>query len=95
MSLDNADRVSFEQVEDRDHPSAIAVAATRLGLIWVLLLIVGFYGGALGWRAGAFLMLTAVCGNIAGHLLIGITEYRRIMRRPWPKVPPLDDHDEW
>jgi hypothetical protein len=40
-------------------------------------------------------MLAAVCGTIAGHLLIGVSEYRRIMRRPWPKVPPLDDEDDW
>jgi hypothetical protein len=82
-------------VEDRDHPSAIAVVATRPSLIWVLLLIVGFYGGALGWRGGVFLMLAGVCGNISGHLLVGVTEYRRIMRRPWPKVPPLEDDDDW
>ena len=58
------------------------------------MLIVGFYGGVLGWRVGAFVMLTAVCGNIAGHLLTGVTEYRRIMRRPWPKVAPLEDEDD-
>jgi hypothetical protein len=82
-------------VEVRDHPSVIAVAATRLSLVWVLLLIVGAYGAVLGWRGGAFVMLAAVCGNVGGHLLIGITEYRRIMRRSWPKALPLDDEDEW
>jgi hypothetical protein len=71
------------------------VVAARLGLIWLLLMIVGFYGGALGWRGGAFLMLAGVCGNVGGHLLMGITKYRRIMRRPWPKVRPLADDEEW
>jgi hypothetical protein len=89
------DHVSFPPVEDHDRPSAIAVVATRLSLVWLLLLVVGFYCGALGWRGGAFLMLTGVCGNLVGHLLIGVTEYRRIMRRPWPEVPPIDDEDEW
>jgi hypothetical protein len=40
-------------------------------------------------------MLAGVCGNVAGHLLMGITEYRRVMRRSWPKVLPLEDDDEW
>ena len=70
------------------------MAATRLGLVWVILLIVGAYSAVLGWRGGAFVMLGAVCGNVAGHLLIGVTEYRRIMSRPWPEVPPLDDGDD-
>jgi hypothetical protein len=86
---------SFQQVEDRDRPSAIVVVVARLGLVWLVLLVVGFYGGALGWRGGAFVMLAGVCGNVAGHLLMGITEYRRIMGRPWPKVRPLEDDDEW
>ena len=86
---------SSQQVEDRDRPSAIVVVVARLGLVWLVLLVVGFYGGALGWRGGAFVMLAGVCGNVAGHLLMGITEYRRIMGRPWPKVRSLEDDDEW
>jgi hypothetical protein len=82
-------------VGDLDRPSGILVVVARLGLIWLLLLAVGFYGGALGWRGGAFLMLAGVCGNVAGHVLMGITEYRRIMRRPWPHVRLLEDEDEW
>jgi hypothetical protein len=82
-------------VADLDRPSAIAVVATRLGLVWLVLLVGGGYAAVLGWRRGAFLMLAAVCGTIAGHLVIGVSEYRRIMRRPWPKVPLLDDEDDW
>ena len=82
-------------VEDRDRPGRIAVVVTRLSLVWLFLLVVGAYGGALGWRGGAFVMLAAVCGRVSGHLLVGVTEYRRIMRRQWPKVPPLDDDDDW
>jgi membrane associated rhomboid family serine protease len=78
-----------------DRPNRIALGAARLGPVWLILLIGGFYGGALGWRGGAVLMLAAVCGMISGHLLMGVTEYRRTMRRPWPKVPPLDDDDDW
>ena len=82
-------------VENRDRPGRIALVVSRLSLVWLLLLVVGAYGGLLGWRGGAFVMLAAVCGRVAGHLLVGVTEYRRIMRRPWPKVAPLDDEDEW
>jgi hypothetical protein len=33
---------------------------------------------------------------IGGHLLMGVSEYRRVMRRPWPNVSPLeDDDDDW
>ena len=78
-----------------DDLGPVAVFATRLGFVWLVLLIAGFYGGLLGWRAGGFLMLAAVCGMIGGHLLTGASVYRRVMRRPWPNVPPLDDDDDW
>jgi hypothetical protein len=47
-------------------------------------------------RAGVFLMLAGFVGYIGMHLLLGIGSYRATMRRPWPKVPPIeDDDDEW
>jgi hypothetical protein len=83
-------------MENRGPPSRLAAGALQLDALWTLLLIVGAYGAALGWRPGAYLLLTAVFGLLAGHLLAGLIEYRRIMRRPWPQVPPLtDDDDDW
>jgi hypothetical protein len=70
------------------------VAVIRLSPLWTILLVAGAYAGALGWRPGAFLMLAAVCATIAGHLLVGVTEYRRVMRRPWPEVSPLEDDED-
>jgi hypothetical protein len=32
---------------------------------------------------------------LSGHLVVGLVEYRRTMRRPWPQVPPLADDDDW
>ena len=30
------------------------------------------------------------------HLAVGIVDYRQAMRRPWPKVSPVEDEDdEW
>ena len=77
-----------------DRPSPLAVLALRLGVVWLSLLMVGFYGGLLGWRGGAFLMLAGACGSFAGHMVVGVTEYRRVMSRAWPKVAPLVD-DDW
>jgi hypothetical protein len=58
-----------------------------------------FAGPALlvfGHRLGVFVMLAGFVGYIGMHLLLGIGSYRETMRRPWPKVPPIeDDEDEW
>ena len=69
-------------------------AVARISPVWTVLLVAGCYGGLLGWRGGAFLMLSAVIGSICGHLVIGVAAYRSVMARPWPNVAPLDD-DEW
>jgi len=82
-------------MDNRGQPGRITVVVSRLNPILMLLLVAGAYGGALGSRVGAFAMLAAVCCRVGGHLLVGLTEYRRTMRRPWPKVPPLDDDDDW
>ena len=82
-------------MKDQERPSAFAVVAAWLSPLWQLVLIVGGYCAAFGWRPGAYLLLTALLGLIGGHLVMGITEYRRIMRRPWPQVAPLDDDDDW
>jgi hypothetical protein len=79
----------------QDQPPRLAVVAARLSLLWTFLLVAGAWSGALGWRPGAFIMLAAVCCILTGHLLVGVIAYRRTMRRPWPKVPPLEDDDDW
>jgi hypothetical protein len=81
-------------VKDRERPNAPAIVAAYLGPFWTLVMIVGVYAAALGWRPAAYLLLTALLGLVAGHLVMGITEYRRVMKRPWPDVAPLDD-DDW
>jgi hypothetical protein len=67
----------------------------RIAPVWLVLLVVGGYSAVFGWRPGGFLMLAGVCGMIGGHLVVGVVEYRRTMRRPWPAVSPLDDEDDW
>jgi hypothetical protein len=39
----------------------------------------------------ALLVVAAIV--VLASLASGIARYRRVMRRPWPKVPPADDED--
>jgi cytochrome c oxidase assembly factor CtaG len=55
----------------------------------------GIYAAALGWRPGAFIALAGVCLTIGWHLAAGIVSYRRTMSRPWPRVTPIEDDDDW
>jgi RsiW-degrading membrane proteinase PrsW (M82 family) len=78
-----------------DRPNKLALVAAYLLPVWLIVMVVGLYAAAFGWRPGAYLMITALLGDIVSHTLMGVTEYRRVMRRPWPKVPPIDADDEW
>ena len=82
-------------ISDQERPGPFAIAAARLSPLWLLVMIFGVYGAGLGWRPGAYFMLMAILGQVGGHLVMGVTEYRRVMRRPWPQVAPLDDDDDW
>jgi len=78
----------------RDELPRLDEVLLRLSSAWLLLLIVGGYGAALTrWRTGAFVMLAGVLGQIGTHLFVGVRAYRRVMRRPWPRVRALDDWD--
>ncbi len=70
--------------------SAYRVVAPLL----MLMMMVGFFTSALRWKPGAYLLIAAATGQITAHLVVGLTEYRRVMSRPWPKVRPVDDEDD-
>jgi hypothetical protein len=59
------------------------------------LAVVGGLAAVADRRPGAFLIVGGAGGALAAQLVIGVSAYRRAMRRPWPQVPPLDDEDEW
>jgi hypothetical protein len=41
-------------------------------------------------------VLLVVAGLVVlASLARGITHYRSVMRRDWPKVEPRDDEDDW
>jgi hypothetical protein len=60
----------------------------------LLLGVIGGYAALLGWRDGVFLMLAWALITFAWHLVAGVTAYRSVMARPWPRVAPLTD-GEW
>ena len=82
-------------MRDDDRPSAFALVAAYLLPVWLIVMMVGLYAAAFRWRPGAYFLITALLGHIVSHTVIGVTEYRRVMRRPWPQVAPLDADDEW
>jgi hypothetical protein len=71
-----------------------ALRLTLLGFDAVLFAGIGVF--LLDHRLGVFLMLAGVLGLFVTRLAASVVGYRRTMRRPWPKVPPVeDDDDEW
>jgi hypothetical protein len=53
--------------------------------------LVGF---AFQSRPAVYAALGAFAVALTLHVLAGVIEYRRTMRRPWPKVAPLVDDDD-
>jgi hypothetical protein len=73
---------------------AIRAAASARG-VFSAVLVVGALTSVF-WRPGVVLLLTGLAGVLAAQLVVGITAYRRAMRRPWPAVRPLEsDEDDW
>jgi hypothetical protein len=57
-------------------------------------LVVGSCAALLGHRWGAYVAVGAVVVRFWFYLVGAILAYRATMRRPWPKVAPLEDEDE-
>jgi hypothetical protein len=54
------------------------------------------YAAFLGWRTGGFVAIGAALAIPVVNVSYAMRGYRRIMKRPWPKVPPIEeDDDEW
>jgi hypothetical protein len=80
--------------DDPPLPRAVSLLVKVAAPLAMLGIIFGFLTAIAGWRIGAFVMLGAVCLDFTWHLVAGIAGYCSVMRRPWPKVAPLED-DEW
>jgi hypothetical protein len=59
------------------------------------LIVVGISAAFLGWRRGAFVAVAGAFLTFSWHLAVGVWGYRRVMSRAWPKVPPIEDDDDW
>jgi hypothetical protein len=84
----------------RGPPPPGTTPALRQVFSWVNLLtpgvlLVGAYGALLEWRPGAYLLIAALTLSVAANLAVGVLAYRRTMSRPWPRVQPLTDDDDW
>jgi hypothetical protein len=86
----------------RYNPSVTAARDTGLQIAWRLLdavgtavLLAGLWPAAAGWRPAAWILVGAVTALVGGHIWISAAAYRRTMRRPWPRVEPLPDDDDW
>lgn len=69
---------------------ALALAQTPLLALW----IGGMYA-ALVWRPAIYIALVSMTGRFLVHLVQGWLAYRAVMARPWPKVEPLADDEDW
>jgi len=79
----------------RDEYPRLEVLLWRLKTVWLVLIVVGAWGAVLArWRTGGYLMLGGVVAQISTNVVVGVSGYRRVMSRPWPKVEPLPD-DDW
>jgi hypothetical protein len=53
-----------------------------------------FAGFVLESRRAAFIAVGGFAVLLTTHLVAGVTEYVKTMRRPWPDVPPIPDGDD-
>jgi hypothetical protein len=55
--------------------------------------LIGGLAAVAGHRWGAYVLITNLVVQIGFHLIVGWRAYRDVMKRPWPKVAPIDDAD--
>jgi integral membrane sensor domain MASE1 len=74
----------------------------RLGSLWQVLgtavtgaIVVAAFAAIAGWGPAGWILVAAVAAAVVGHVVIAALRYRQVMRRPWPKVEPLTDDDDW
>lgn len=69
--------------------------AWAYGLLASMVAIIGgAYASVFVGLPGALLMLGGVCVRVGLNLVVGVSEYRLVMAREWPKVRSLDDEDD-
>jgi len=80
----------------RLQPWPLGTAVVGLGYALALaLLFAGLFTAMTGTRIGAYVLLAGLGIQLACDLGLGVLSYRSTMRRPWPKVAPIVDDDDW
>ena len=80
-----------EREPRRDSFEGLWAGAALLGLG---LMVAGVNQMYAGRRVGAIFAIVGVGVWTVGFVIGGALAYRRVMRRAWPKVRPLDDDDD-
>jgi hypothetical protein len=79
-----------------DSSARARVIGSTLGGIFTGLILVGVLIALLGATWGIVLTLAGLFAYFLLNIAVGIIGYRGLIRRSWPKVPPIeDDDDDW
>lgn len=73
----------------------LRLAFSWLNLLGTALLGIGGLGAVWEWKPGAYVMIAGLAIIVWGHVIVGVLGYLDVMSRPWPRVTPIDDEDEW
>lgn len=79
----------------RTEPTVLERVWAYGDLASTILIIVGAFASVFVGLGGAIVMLAGFAGSLTIHLIVGIVQYRRVMAKPWPEVPRLNDEDDW
>jgi hypothetical protein len=58
-------------------------------------LLVGAFGAVVEWRPGGYILVVGLTLSVVVNVAIGVVAYYGTMNRPWPRVQPLTDDDDW
>jgi len=81
-------------MEREPTPRWMVIWGYLYALVEFVLFASGFVGFAFQSRPAVYTAIAAFAAVLTLHLLAGVIEYRKTMRRPWPKVAPLVDDDD-
>jgi hypothetical protein len=80
----------------RLQPWPLGTAVVGIGYALALaLLFGGLFAAMSGARVGAYVLLAGLAVQLGCDLGLGVLSYRSTIRRPWPKVAPIVDDDDW
>jgi hypothetical protein len=81
-------------MEDERPPQWMVIGVYVYAIAWFFLYASAFVGFAFQSRLAVLTAVAAFAAVLTFHLVAGIIEYRKTMRRPWPDVQPLPDDDD-